>query len=222
MDPKSHELFAQALLEAVEKTDVSPKIWGNAPDIDIKFLHRWYRHRISVLPNIFKENLNGCEPEIVDKDAIALCVVSHLYLDIFNGLLFPFGFWHPIYPEDTIMNDVLSDVDEPKRLIEFLKTLSGGVTFNDMFYAESKSIMQEFMRNIETKYVPSIVEIIVRRLAMHSENNHKKIYRKAMNDIAKFTEDDIYDNMSEIAQPIYACKQFEINYAWLINKVMNC
>jgi hypothetical protein len=222
MDQKSHELFAQVLLEAVERTDVSPKLWGNAPDIDINFLHRWYRHRISVLPAIYKENLKGCEPEDVDKDAIALCITSHLYLDIFNGLLFPFGFWHPIYPEDAIINDVLDDIDSPKLLVEFLEKLSGYVTFSNMFYAESKGIMQEFSRNIEVTYIPSIIAIIVRRLAMISENNYINIYSKAMNDIAKFTEDDIYNNMSEIAQPIYVCKQFEINYAYLINKVVNC
>jgi hypothetical protein len=222
MDKKSHELFAQVLLEAVEKNDASPRKWGNAPDIDVNFLHRWYRHRISVLPDIYKENSKGCKPEIVDKDAITLCIVSHIYLDIFNGPVFPFGFWHPIYPEDTIINDILVDIDEPKHLIEFLKNLSGGVTFNDMFYAESKGMMQEFVCNMEITYAPSAVEIIVRRLAMHAENNYRNIYRKAMNDIAKFTEDDIYENMSEIAQPINACKQFEINYASLINKVMNC
>lgn len=106
MDQRTHELFAQVLLEAAEETNTSPKIWGNGPDIDIKFLHRWYRHRISVLPEIFKENLENlkdCNPEIVDKDAIALCIVSHLYMDIFNGIVFPFGIWHPIYPEETIV-----------------------------------------------------------------------------------------------------------------------
>lgn len=45
--------------------------------------------------------------------------------------------------------------------------------------------MQEFVRNIEVKYAPSIVEIIVRCLAIHSETNYKNIYRRAMNDIAK-------------------------------------
>lgn len=221
MDKKSHEIFAKVLLEAAEKTNVSPKIWGNAPDIDIKFLHRWYRHRISVLPDIYKENLKDCKEEIVDKDAIVSCVVSHLYLDIFNGWLFPFGILHPIYPEDSIINDLLDDIDSPKLLIEYLEKLSGFVTFNDMFYAESKGIMQEFVRNIEVRYIPSMVEIIVRRIAMHSEKNYNKIYKKAMNDIARFTEDDIYNNMKEIAEQIYICEQFEINYTYLINKVMS-
>lgn len=106
MDKKSHTLFAEVLLEAVDKTDASPEKWGNAPDIDVNFLHRWYRHRISVFPNIYKDNLKGCKPEYVDKNAITLCIISHDYLDIFNGPVFPFGFWHPIYLDETIINDV--------------------------------------------------------------------------------------------------------------------
>jgi hypothetical protein len=221
MDPKTHELFAQVLLDAVDETGTSPKIWGNAPDVDMKFIHRWYRHRISVLPDIYKENLKGCNPETVDKDAIVLCIVSHLYLDIFNGLVFPFGMSRPIYPEDTILNDVLDDIDNPKLLIADLKKLSGSVTFNDVFYAESKGIMQEFVRNIETKYIPSITEIIVRRIAMHTGTYYDAIYKKAMKDIAKFTENDIYDNIKE-TRAIGACEQFEIEYACLINKVTSC
>jgi hypothetical protein len=222
MDKRTHEIFAQVLLNAVDENSVSPKIWGNAPDIDMNFLHRWYRHRISVLPDIYKENLKNDKQETVDKDAIVLCIISHDYLDIFNGPVFPFGVWHPIYPENTILNDVLNDVDKPKLLIEDLKKLSGGVTFSDMFYAESKGIMQEFVRNVETTYAPSITELMVRRLAMCTKDDYMDIYNKAMHDIAKFTENDIYDNMYEVAQPIYACKQFEINYADLINKVMSC
>lgn len=222
MDQKTHELFAQVLLNAADENSVSPQIWGNAPDVDWNFLHRWYRHRISVLPDIYKENLKGCNPETIDKDAIVLCVMSHLYLDIFNGLVFPFGMCHPIYPEDTILNDVLDDIDNPKLLIADLKKLSGYVTFSDMFYAESKGIMQEFVHNMETTYAPSMTELIVRRIAMHAKEDYRGIYNKAMRDIAKFAENDIYDNMYEVARPIYACKQFEIDYADLINKVTIC
>lgn len=222
MDSKTHEIFAQVLLNATDENSVSPQIWGNAPDVDMNFLHRWHRHRISVLPDIYKENLKGCDPETIDKDAIVLCVTSHLYLDIFNGLVFPFGARYPIYPEETILNDLLDDIDEPKLLIEDLKKLSGEVVFNDMFYAESKGIMQEFVRNTETTYAPSMTELIVRRIAMHAKEDYRGIYNKAMHDIAKFTEDDIYDNMYEVARPIYACKQFEMSYADLINKATIC
>jgi len=119
MDSKSHTLFAKCLLEHVEDNITSLE-WGTAPDIDMKFLHRWYRHRISVLPKIYNE---FSTPILFNpnKDSITLCILSHLYLDIFNGWVFPFGLWHPIYPEDTIINDVLDDIDEPNKLVEDLK-----------------------------------------------------------------------------------------------------
>ena len=152
MDTKSHLLFAKCLLDHIEDKITSPE-WGTAPDIDMKFLHRWYRHRISKLPQIYNEfnsdfitstKLFGFED---NKDSITLCILSHLYLDIFNGWIFPFGFGHPILPEDTIINDVLNDIDEPKRLVEDLKNLSGFQTFSDMFYIESEGIFKEFIKN---------------------------------------------------------------------------
>lgn len=221
MDPRSHEIFAQTLLEAADEKNTSPEIWGNAPDVDIKFLHRWYRHRISVLPHIYEENLKGCKQENVDKDAIVLCIMSHLYLDIFNGIVFPFGAWYPIYPEDTVLYDVLDNVDDPKLFVQDLMMLSGKSTFNDMFYAESKGIMQEFVHNIKVESVKLITDIIVRRIAMHAGMSYDNICKKAMKDIAKFTDDDTYNDIREI-QTIDACEQFEISYAFLIEKAMNC
>lgn len=113
------------------------------PDVDIKFLHRWYGHKISVLPDVYKENLKDCKPETVDKDAITLCIISHDYLDIFNVPIFPFEFWHSIYHEATIINDVVDDVDSPKLLIEDLEKFSGSVTFSNMFHIESKGISHD-------------------------------------------------------------------------------
>lgn len=218
MDDKTHKLFAQVLLEATEENNTSSS-WGIAPDIDMKFLHRWRRHRISVLPEIYKENYSNVNNvKDIDKDAITLCIVSHFYLDIFNAWVFPFGLLHPIYPENTIIKDVLNDIGNVKLLIEDLKNLSGLMTFNKMFYAESKGIMQEFVNNLNEKYIPSITEIIVRRLAMHAETHYDTIYKKAMNDIYKFTENDIYNHMKENKQAIDVCERFEIEYACLINK----
>lgn len=221
MDPKTHELFAQVLLDTVCETDTSSKIWGNAPDVDITFLHRWYRHRINVLPDIYKDSLKNCKSETIDKDAIALCIISHMYIDIFNGWIFPFGVFYPIYPEDTILNDVLDDLDNPKLLVQDLKKLSGSVAFSDMFYAESKGIMQEFVNNINVKYVPSVIDVIVNRLATHTGKNCDDIYKKAMKNIAAFTRNDIYNNIVK-TQVVDACEQFEIEYADLINKVTSC
>lgn len=108
MDGKSHEIFAGILLDAAGAGNRRiPSAWGVAPDIDIPFLHRWYRHRIGVLPKIYSEFLQANPLPNPDadgtKDEVALCVVSHLYLDIFNGWVFPFGFFYPLYPEKTIV-----------------------------------------------------------------------------------------------------------------------
>jgi len=220
MDGKSHELFAQVLLEHVGSTHTSNQ-WGTSPDIDLKFLHRYWRHRISKLPQIYKE-FN--RPKDIDTEEIALCVVSHLYLDIFNGNVFPFGLWHPIFPEDTIIMDVLSDLGEPGRLINDLKNLSGMVTFSEMFYQESKGIMQEFLANLGPRNNTVITKIIVSRLALHSGS--AQVYDTAMKHIVKFTHNSGYSYGK--FENNKACEQFEISYADLImrasgneNKITN-
>jgi hypothetical protein len=214
MDSKSHELFAQVLLDHVGNTN-TPSSWGIAPDIDLNFLHRWYRHRISVLPKIYQENLIGGKPDPVeDKDAITLCIVSHLYLDIFNGLVFPFGAWHPIVPNNTIIQDVLSDLEQPNMLIEDLKNLSGYFTFNEMFYQESKGIMQEFALNLKTQDIPTFTKILVSRLALYSGSEN--VYGTAMKQIAKFTPDENFT--SGCVEANEACEQFERSYADLITR----
>lgn len=214
MDAKSHELFTQVLLEYIGSKR-TPILWGTAPDIDLKFFHRWYRHRISKLPQLYKD-IN--RPEDIYTEEIAMCVVSHLYLDIFNGTVFPFGLLHPVFPDNTIINDVLSDLDKPNLLIEDLKNLSGMVTFSEMFYQESRGIMQEFLENLGTLLFPSIfnsepiTQIIVSRLALHSGSG--RVYDTAMKHIAKFTRNNryIYDKFENHK----ACEQFERSYADLI------
>lgn len=208
MDGKSHELFAQVLLEYVGSTHTTA-IWGTAPDIDLKFFHRWYRHRISKLPQLYKE-IN--RPKDIDTEEIALCVVSHLYLDIFNGNVFPFGLWYPIFPEDTIIMDVLSDLGEPEHLINDLINLSGMVSFSEMFYRESKGIMQEFLENLDTRNTEAITKVILSRLALHSGSG--RVYDTAIKHIAKFTRNSgyIYGKFENDK----ACEQFEISYADLV------
>jgi len=225
MDSKSHQLFAKCLLEHVEDKITSPE-WGTAPDIDMKFLHRWYRHRISVLPKIYNEFINGFIPSSKlfgfedNKDNITLCILSHLYLDIFNGWIFPFGLWNPIYPKDTIINDVLDDIDEPSKLVKNLKNLSGLTTFSDMFYIESEGIFKEFIKNLNVKNNYELTEILVKRLSIHLTNNSYiiNIELKAIKDIHHFTKNNIYNTLYPYEEQMKDCEQFEIEYADLINK----
>jgi hypothetical protein len=90
-----------------------------------------------------------------------------------------------------------------------------------MFYTESKGIMQEFVSGVKVTYIPSIIEIIVSRLATHAGTNCGEMCKKAMKDISSFTGNDIYSNIIKM-EAIGACEQFEINYADLINKVTSC
>ncbi len=221
MDSRSHELFAKVLLEYTER-NISTK-WATSPDMDLKFLHRWYRHRISTLPKIYNEfitrnRLLGIKE---NKDEIVLCIVSHLYLDIFNSWVFPFGIWHPIYPEDTVINKVLDDIDEPKELVKDLETLTGFTPFSKMFYDESEGIFKEFINDLNTKNIEELVESIVRQLAFQSESIFGGyIYVNAMKDISKFTCNETY-NKTPKNNVFDICEKFETNYAFLINKIMS-
>jgi len=226
MDTTSHEYFAEILLDCYHKKDdiYTSSRWGTAPDLDMIFLHRWHRHRISVLPKIHKEfSEKYIMPiEHCDKDKITLCIVSHLYLDIFNGSVMPFGAIYPILPEDTIINNVLDNINEPKILIKKLISLSGSIKFNVMFYKESRGIMKEFAKNLSSKYtIQGIIELIVRRLSSYAESNYTSIYEKAMYDIAKFTGDINYNFLAENnknEQDFDIFEKFEIEYVDLINR----
>jgi len=226
MDEKSHELFAGILLEAVENSTTSPK-WGLAPDIDMQFLHRWYRHRVSVLPKIYIEFLlperpPGFEMKTytdADLDAITLCIISHLYLDIFNGWIFPFGFFHPIYPKKTILNGVLEDINNPKLLVKELRRLAGEGTYPDTFYTDSKSAMKKFIPDNTT--ADELITQMVWRLALYADLNRVEfLYETAMAQIADFTGNDIYKHEFKHVKANDACFRFETEYAMIINKAL--
>lgn len=225
MDARSHELFAGILLKAAGK-DISPQ-WGNAPDIDMAFLHRWYRHRISVLLEIFKEfpvewTKDTEHLSTQDRDAVSMCVAGHLYLDIFNGTVYPFGLWYPIYPEKTIINEVLDDLDKPKTFVKALERLTGEEPYLQEFYNNSQVLMEKLI-------VPgSTVEILtaqfVQRLAVCASpdlRNSNALYYVAMKQIAEFTGNSRYTQGSIFPNQTHnVCAQFEVDYAKLIEKAL--
>ena len=57
MDAKSHELFSNTLLESLGYPNLIDS-WSISPDIDMKYFHRYYRHRISKIPVLYTEFLN--------------------------------------------------------------------------------------------------------------------------------------------------------------------
>ncbi len=224
MDERSHELFAEILLKAVGKSETSPK-WGTAPDIDAGFLHRWYRHRISVLPKVFREfptpgRLHRFWISDADPDAITLCVVSHLYLDIFNGWIFPFGIWNPIYPKKTVINGVFEDIDKPKLLVKELRRLGGEESYYEQFYTESGKIMGNFI--LEKASLEDLVAHMIMRLASYaSANASHSLFDRAVKQIEDFTLNKEYSKVCISTDIMHeVCGKFEIEYAKLINKAL--
>lgn len=226
MDGKSHELFAGILLDAAGAGNRRiPSAWGVAPDIDIPFLHRWYRHRISVLPKIYSEFLQANPLSNPDadstKDAVTLCIVSHLYLDIFNGWVFPFGFFYPLYPEKTIIAGVLDDIDNPKLLVKELTKLAGGTdAYSTQFYNDSKNLMATLIPDNAT--VENLIAHLVTRLAWYADPNiASSIYREAMQQISGFTGNVKYKEPRADEQfTASVCSYFEAEYCRLINKAI--
>lgn len=224
MDERSHKLFASILLEKAGKSKTSPE-WSIAPDIDMPFLHRWYRHRIRVLPRIYMEfptaeRLSGFRISDADLDAIALCVISHLYLDIFNGWVFPFGIWNPIYPKKTVINGVFEDIDRPRLLVKELRRLAGEGNYPEQFYSDSRKIMEN-LASSDTSAEEFIAQL-VRRLASYADIRHSySLYSSAMKQIgdftgnSRYTETHIYPFLTDSV-----CNRFELEYADLINRGM--
>lgn len=90
MDGRSHVIFGKVILE---KAGLPTEYyeWATAPDIDLEFLHRYARHRFSVIDKIYKE-FRQIHPDIPckNKEAVTLCIVSHFFLDLYN---FPIWCW---------------------------------------------------------------------------------------------------------------------------------
>lgn len=108
MDIKSHLLFAKVLLTKTGK-DPSYSIWSIVPDEDLgdgTLLHRYRTHRISSIPSVYNRH-----PELIstDKDVVVLAYISHLYLDMFNGIIFPFEMHNPVWQNPKMFGFMISN-----------------------------------------------------------------------------------------------------------------
>lgn len=223
MDWKSHKLFTNILLDELgEDTDYDT--WAQAPDMDMKFLHRWWRHRFSVIDDIYEEGYSTYSPpkHNPDKDAIILSVVSHCYLDIFNGWVMPFGLWYPIYPKNTIINDVLDDITNPKLVIDQLYRLGFKSDFSDKFYIESETIMRKFISDLPNVSAEKAAAMIIYRLAGYASMKKRfTLKNKALCDMAKFAKDEKYKTVSTFPSVWRSiCERFETDYCKLLNRMM--
>ena len=150
MDTKSHLMFGQVLLNCC-KQDISYAEWATAPDIDFDkklfsiLLHRYWRHRISTLPEIFAEYSAKYPSALTeDKIAIALCILSHLYLDIFNGWVFCWGFSYPAtHMSSNVIKEYARDLNQ--------NLLDHYTEKQQTFFNESQTIFEQIppLRNTD-------------------------------------------------------------------------
>jgi hypothetical protein len=242
MDWRSHRLFGGLLLEKIGK-DINYDSWSLVPDVDIGPLHRWHRHRFSVMSSIYTEGLYVCRKILEerhidrvkirmqitdeegsaiendkDKDAIVLCVTSHFYLDMFSGFIAPFGILYPIFPNKTVTRDILENENGPKILIKELKNLPITDEFSTKFYGGSRTIMNEFVSDMVMFNLEDIVCVMVYRMCTHAHMNKRgDLYNKAISDIYSFTGNKKYVN-NHVRSWKDGFDKFEHKYAKLINK----
>ena len=117
MDTKSHLIFGEEICKYFDWSEDYAQ-WATAPDMDMGFLHRYYRHRFSMLEAIYREYpkiSHGIPTK--DKKIIGTLILSHFYLDIFNGPIFCWGIWLPashIPPEmtDDLLNLIIKEQEK--------------------------------------------------------------------------------------------------------------
>jgi hypothetical protein len=224
MDWRSHRLFGGVLLNKVGK-DINYDSWSLVPDADIGPLHRWHRHRFSVLQEICRDGMGICPPvsdkkmvSDIDKDAVVLCVTSHFYLDMFNGYVAPFGILYPIYPGKLAIGNLLKNENDPKSLIRELGVLPITDEFSTKFYGASRTIMNEFVSDLSMFNLEEIVSILVYRMSTCAQiDKRDDLYKKAVNDICNFTGNKKYADHG-VRSWKDGFENFELKYAKLINR----
>jgi hypothetical protein len=142
MDWQSHTIFGEVLLDRCE-LPVEYVGWATAPDIDLDKkifgipLHRYWRHRFTTLPQIFTEYLTLHPSALTEnKTAIALCITSHFYLDIFNGWIFAWNFKPPaIHMPSAVVQEYARDLNA--------NLLDANAEEQQIFFKESQTVFEE-------------------------------------------------------------------------------
>ncbi|RLG31985.1 hypothetical protein DRN97_08445 [Methanosarcinales archaeon] len=141
MDGRSHLIFGKKVLEKCG-LDTAYTDWSTAPDIDLSFFHRYWRHRFSVLNKIYEEFLR-LEPTVPvkDKEAIVVAITSHFWLDIYNSWIWVWGFL-PRFPALFVPKEVKK---------EYIEDLSIGLLAGEPeeaikeFFEESEKLFETFI-----------------------------------------------------------------------------
>jgi len=173
MDIKTHLIFSKKLLElcSLEKEYTT---WGIAPD-RVEKHHRW-RHSFSNINWIYTTFEKSNVPS-TDKNAISLCVVSHLYLDMFNAILPAFKF-----PPYFTINVPKGEIRELIKDLNFL-------TFSapDEFYEEECHVFEDLKEGEACDYIPAMII----SLADHTYPWKPNIKRRASKYLENFSGERI-------------------------------
>jgi hypothetical protein len=234
MDWRSHRLFGGILLNKAGKDRIYDS-WTLAPDLDKGPLHRWHRHRFSVLNEIYNDGMEICRPlsadgsqmdlvfdgksslNNIDKDAIVLCVTSHFYLDMFNGFIAPFGILCPIYLGKLSIGTFLKNENDAKLLIKELNAIPITEEFSIKFYGASRTIMNEFVSDMRKLNLEEIVSIFIYRMGTFAQMDKRDdLYRKAILNICNFTGNEKYAGHN-VRSWKDGFENFEHKYIKLIN-----
>jgi len=183
MDGRSHVIFGKVVLEKAG-LDTGYYEWATAPDIDLNFLHRFARHRFSVIDKIYKE-FRQMHPDIVykNKEAITLCIVSHLFLDLYN---FPIWCWGLPFFASHIPPELKHEFVEKDKNIYF--------DLPPEFYTQSEEI---FKKEIPETSSDVLINYFLTALSGHTFLGGRP--KKAAKYIAKFIGRDFEYEMNSIS-----------------------
>ena len=193
MDSRSHVIFGKVVLEKAG-LDTGYYEWATAPDIDINFLHRYARHRISVIDKIYKE-FRQTHPGIPykNKEAVTLCIVSHLFLDLYN---FPICWGLPFFASHIPREFTHEFLEKDKNIYYDLPP---------EFYTKSEEI---FRKEIPETSSDALINHFLTALSKHTFLGGRP--KKAAKHIAKFIG-------SEFVYKPYVISDVSIEYFVFLN-----
>jgi len=166
MDATSHRLLGEYLCEYFGFSQKYAE-WAVAPDMDLPFLHRFWRHRFTTFESIYKE-FAYMHPSVPkgSKIAIGVMLCSHFLLDIYNGFLFC---WGVFFPASHI---------PPELLKEYLE---GDYPLSELHKEELKCFVQHLKPKSASAFMNGVIELLASHTPLISKRRVQKA-RRAVED----------------------------------------
>lgn len=185
MDRYTHVNLGNALLL---KSGLNPEFtdWAGVPDYDSNFLHRYKYHRFSVLDKIFQVGQeHGLRND--DKTAIALCIISHFWNDIFNAPIWCFGFpFAAYYVEIAKAEDY--DIAELKKDMDALSFPDVADAAIKKYFEESNTLFEENLNGYSAdELIYGLISLTANARIFFKEGGKAK----ALKFVSKFTNKTI-------------------------------